>query len=145
MKPAAVGTSSGCVIWILAFGVVSLCLCPVAMVAGALASTVGAESVIGLVEPYLCPENSTAEIITYQTTSTDSSGFESPATGYVMQCVDSAGSVVRAGSSDYAFYIVGVFALVSLVLSALGAFLVAAPLGALIARRRSRAASAGTL
>jgi len=145
MKPATVGTGSGCVIWMVAFGIVSLCLCPLAIVGGALASTVGAESVAGVVEPYLCPENSTAEIVTYQTTSIDDSGNESPATGYVMQCVDSAGTVVRVGSSDYAFYVVGVFALASLVLSALGAFLVAAPLGALIARRRSRAASTGTL
>ena len=145
MKSATVGTGSGCVIWMLAFGIISLCLCPVATIVGALASTVGAESVVGLVEPYLCPENSTAEIITYQTTTTDDFGNESPSTGYVMQCVDSAGGVVRDGSPDYAFYIVSVLILGSLILSALGAFLVAAPLGALIAKRRSQSASDGTL
>lgn len=145
MKSATVGTGSGCVIWMLAFGIVSMCLCPVAAMGGALASTVGAQSIVGVVEPYLCPEYSTAEIITYQTTTTDDFGNESPATGYVMQCVDSAGSVVRDGSSDYAFYIVGVLVLGSLILSALVAFLVAAPLGALIARRRNQSASDGTL
>ncbi len=145
MKPAAVGTGSGCAIWVLAFVIVSTCFCPLAMAGGALASTVGSEWAATMVEPYLCPENSTAEIVTYQTTITDDSGSVGPATGYIMQCVDRAGAVVRDGSPDYAFYVVGVFALGSLVLSALGAFFIAAPLGALIARRRGRAAPAGTL
>lgn len=140
MKPTAVGATSGCVIWILAFGLVSLCLCPLAVVLGALSTTLGAESVAGILEPYLCPDNSTAEVITFQTTTTDEFGNESPATGYEMQCVDEAGSIVREGSPNYAFYWVGLLALASLIVSGGMAFLVAAPLGAFIARRRTNSA-----
>jgi len=101
--------------------------------------------VAGFMEPYLCPDNSTADIITFDTTTTDEFGNETPATGYEMQCVDAAGNVVRAGSPDYAFYWVGLLALASLIVSGGVAFLVAAPLGAFIARRRSRSTAAGGL
>jgi hypothetical protein len=114
-------------------------------VVGALSTTLGAESVAGILEPYLCPDNSTAEVITFQTTTTDEFGNESPATGYEMQCIDTAGNVVLEGSPDYAFYWIGLLALGSLVVSGGVAFLVAAPLGALIARHRSRTASAGSV
>jgi hypothetical protein len=137
MKSAAVGTGSGCIIWIVAFGLVSLCLCPLAAMVGSVSATFGADSVAGIVEPYLCPDNSTAEIITFETTSSDEFGNQSPATSYEMQCIDATGSIVRQGSSDYAFYWVGVLALGSLILSGGAAFLVAAPLGAFIARRRA--------
>lgn len=137
MKSAAVGTGSGCIIWIVAFGLVSLCLCPLAAGVGSISATFGSDYVAGIMEPYLCPDNSTAEIITFQTTSTDEFGNDSPATGYEMQCVDVAGNIVREGSPDYAFYWVGVLALGSLILSGGAAFLVAAPLGAFIARRRA--------
>jgi len=145
MKATAVGTTSGCLIWILAFGLVSTCLCPLAAVVGSLSSTLGAEYVVGILEPYLCPDDSTAEVITFDTTTTDEFGNESPATGYEMQCVDAAGNVVRTGSPDYAFYWVGFLAVGSLIVSGGAAFLVAAPLGAFIARRRSRTTSAGSL
>lgn len=138
MKSAATGTASGCLIWILAFGLVSLCLCPLTMAIAGVSAAIRAQSVATILEPYLCPENSTAEISTYQTTITDDSGSESAATAYEMECIDAAGNVVRESSPDYAFYWVAVLAVGSLILSGLAAFLVAAPLGAYIARRRSR-------
>jgi hypothetical protein len=137
MKSAAVGTSSGCVIWVVAFGLVSLCLCPLAAMVGSVSATFGANWVAGIVGPYLCPDNSTAEMITFQTTSSDEFGNQSPATGYEMQCVDAAGNIVRNSSPDYAFYWVGFLALGSLIISSGAAFLVAAPLGTFIAHRRA--------
>jgi len=145
MKATAVGATSGCIIWILAFGLVSTCLCPLAAVIGSLSSTLGAKSIVSIMEPYLCPDDSTAEVITFDTTTTDEFGNESPATGYEMQCVDAAGNVVRASNPDYAFYWVGLLALGSLIVSGGAAFLVTAPLGAFIARRRSRITSTGSL
>ncbi len=34
MKPRATGTLSGCVVWIIAFGVLSTCILPLAMTVG---------------------------------------------------------------------------------------------------------------
>ena len=135
MKATAVGTTSGCLIWILAFGLVSLCLCPMAVVIGTL---MGAETMANIIGPYLCPENSSAEVITFQTTSTDEFGNEEPATGYEMRCLNSDGTVVREGSPDFAFYWMGILMLGSLLISGGLAFLVAAPLGTFIARRSGR-------
>ena len=145
MKSAAVGTTSGCVIWLMAFGMVLLCLCPLSAAIGGVSATLGANSVASLLGPYLCPENSTAGIVTFQTTVPNDLGGESRATGYEMQCVAADGTVVREGSPDYAVYWVGLLALVSLVVSGGVAFLVAAPLGALIARRSGRSQAARTL
>lgn len=145
MKATAVGTTSGCVIWILAFGLVSLCLCPMAAVVGTLSTTLGADSVAGIMGPYLCPANSTADIETFETTTTDEFGNLEPATAYEMRCLDAEGNVVREGSPDFAFYWVGLLMLVSLVLAGGLAFLVAAPLGAFIARRSGRAKPASNL
>lgn len=69
MKATAVGTTSGCVIWILAFGLVAICLCPIAAVVGVLP---GAEFMARMTGPYLCPDNSTAEVVSFQTTTLNS-------------------------------------------------------------------------
>lgn len=141
MKSTAVGTTSGCVIWILAFGLVSICLCPMAAFIGSLSTTLGADTVVGIMGPYLCPEDSTADVITFQTTTTDEYGNSEPATGYEMRCLDANGNVVQEGSPNYAFYWIGLLMLVSLLVSAGLAFLVAAPLGVLIARWKGRSAA----
>lgn len=143
MKSIAAGTASSCLIWFLVFGVVSLCLCPVATFIGGFSSTLQADFVARILAPYLCPENSTAEIVTFQTTSRDEFGNELPATGYEMQCVDARGNIVRAPSPDYAFYWVGLLVVASLGISGFLALLLAAPIGALITRfvHRSRKAS----
>ena len=145
MKATAVGTTSGCFIWIVAFGLVSLCLCPVAAVVGALSTTLGADSVAGIMEPYLCPDTSTADVETFETTTTDEFGNLEPATAYEMRCLDAEGRVVREGSPDFAFYWVGLLMLVSLIVAGGLAFLAAAPLGAFIARRSGRAKRANNL
>ncbi|MCA9902160.1 MAG: hypothetical protein H6654_13940 [Ardenticatenaceae bacterium] len=144
MKATAVGTSSGCVIWVIAFGLVSMCLCPLASFVGSLSTTLGANTVVKIMGPYLCPEDSTADVVTFQTTTTDEYGNDEPATGYEMRCLDANGNVVQEGSPNYAFYWIGLLMLGSLVLSAGLAFLVAAPLGVLIARWRGRSAATTT-
>lgn len=131
MKSAATGAASGCVVWILGFGLLWMCLCPLAMAVGGFTSTVLADRVAEVLGPFLCPDNSTAEIITFATTSRDEYGNEHPATGYALQCVNAAGEVVREPSPDYAFYWLGVLALGSIVLAAVLAVLLAAPIGAL--------------
>jgi hypothetical protein len=134
----AAGTASGCVLWLLAFGVLLMCLCPVAGFAGGFMTTLGADFAASVVAPFLCPDDSRPEILTYETTIQDSSGVDQPATGYHMQCVDEAGQVVRPPSADYGFYFIGLLMLLSLVLAAGLAFIFAAPLGGLVARLARR-------
>ena len=93
-----------------------------------------ADFVAHTLEPYLCPDGSKAEIITYQTTTTDDFGNLEPATGYEMQCVDANGRITRESSPDYSFIWLGVVSVATVILTALLAFLLAAPAGLLIAR-----------
>ena len=133
MKSAATGTASGCVVWVLTFCVLSTCvLSAVVPLVGAVTSTNEAfvESTIG---PYLCPQGSTAELTTYETTGVDSSGNPISTTAYEMQCVDANGNITREPSVDYAFMWIGILAVIGLVVSALAAFLLAAPAGVVVA------------
>lgn len=142
MKPAATGTLSGIVVWFVVLGVAFMCLCPAAIVTGAVSTALGADSVAGLLEPYLCPEGSSSEIISYQTTSIDEFGNETPTTAYEMQCVGAGGAITRAPSANFAFYWMGALAAGGLIVSAGLAFLLAAPAGVLIGsimRRRGQA------
>ena len=143
MKSVSAGAASGCLTWLLAFGVITLCLCPTAGFVGSFSSTLTADSVARILGPYLCPENSTAEIVTHQTTIADEFGNEKPATGFEMQCVDADGTIVRAPSPDYAFYWIGVLGGGALAVSAILALLFAAPIGAFITRRMQRSRKAG--
>jgi hypothetical protein len=132
MKSVAAGTTSGCVLWVITFCVLSSCLFPMATFVGGFSTTLTADFVADTVGPFLCPEGSTAEIITFQTTTTDEYGTEHPATGYEMQCVDSSGTIVREPSPDYAFYWIGLLSAGSFILAAVLALLFAAPIGGFV-------------
>jgi hypothetical protein len=144
MKSLAAGTASSCLIWFLVFGLVSFCLCPVTMFLGGISSTLQADFVARVLQPYLCPDNSTAEVVTFQTTSQDEFGNATPATGYEMRCVDADGDIVRAASPDYAFYWIGLLALAGLIVSGVLALVLAAPIGAFITHRMRRSQGAST-
>ena len=136
MKSAAAGTASGCVVWTIVFCIMSMCLLSVAMGIGGVTAT--SEFTVDIMGRYLCPPGSTAETITHPSTSTDSNGNTIPSTAYELQCVDSAGNIVRAPSPDYAFIWLGVLGAAALLLSVLFAFLLAAPAGVLIAGLTNR-------
>jgi hypothetical protein len=133
MKSLALGSISGCLVWGLLFSSLFIFLCPLAAAIGGVTSTLQADSVASLLEPYLCPENSKAQITTYQTTIQGEFGGESSATGFTMQCVQEDGKVVRPPSPDYAFYWIGILAMGSLVLTTGIAFVLAFTVGGLIA------------
>lgn len=136
MKSATTTAVSGCLVWIITFCLLCSCLLPILLPVAGFTSTNG--FAVDILAPYLCPRESTAEIITHQTTSVDSSGFSRPSTAYEMQCVASTGSVVREPSPDYAFIWYGILAIIGLILSALIAFLLAAPAGVLIGKLVNR-------
>jgi len=86
----------------------------------------------------VCPDNTTLDIRTYTTTTTDENGNRQPATAYVLQCLDTNGNVVKEDPVGYAFLWVGFFAAVGLVISSLLAFVLAAPAGVLISKLFNR-------
>ncbi len=136
MKQAATGTMSGCLVWIIAFIVISTCLGPVAMAVGSFTSFT--DVAIQQTGRFICPENSTPDVRSYATTTTDEFGNEQPSTAYVLQCKDASGEVVMEDPVGYAFLWIGIFVVVGLVLSGILAFVLAAPAGVLIARLLNR-------
>jgi len=132
MRSATTGTVSGCIVWIIVFCALSICIFPVASVIGGFTSASGfAMKTLG---PYICPEGSTAQSHSYATTTTDENGFSQPATAYVLQCVDANGEIVKEDPVVYAFAWIGFIALIGLILTAILSFALAAPAGVLIGR-----------
>ena len=143
MKHLTAGAGSGCLVWVLTFGILSICLCPVGLFGGSITATTNADAVARLLGPQLCPAGSTGKVVTYDTTTTDDFGNSQPATGYSMVCQDAAGVVVANAGPTYAFLWIGILTAAALALAALLAIVLAAPAGALVARwsgRRSQAA-----
>lgn len=132
MKPKATGTLSGCVVWIITFGMLISCILPVAMIVGGFTSVT--RFAMQTLAPLICPEGTTAEPYSYPTTTTDEYGNSQPSTAYEMHCVDENGEVVKKDPGIYAFIWMGILALIGLVISVLLAFVVAAPMGMLITR-----------
>ncbi|MBN2119288.1 MAG: hypothetical protein JW730_22140 [Anaerolineales bacterium] len=136
MKPKATGTLSGCIVWIIAFGILSSCILPMAMIIGGFTSV--SSFAMQTLEPVICPDGTTAKPYSYATTTTDEYGNSQPSTAYELHCVDANGVVVKEDPILYAFVWIGILALIGLVIAALLAFALAAPAGALIAKFLNR-------
>ena len=132
MKSAKTGTVSGCIVWVIVFGILSICALPAASIVGGFTSASGfAMQAMG---PFICPDGSTAQSHSFATTTTDENGNRQPSTAYVLQCVDAAGNVVKEDPVVYAFAWIGILALAGLILAGMLAFVLAAPAGVLIGR-----------
>ena len=136
MKPKATGTLSGCIVWIIAFGILNLCILPVAMIIGSVTSF--SDFAMQTLAPIICPEGTTAESYSYPSTTTDEYGNTQPSTAYELHCVDANGVVVKEDPVLYAFVWIGLTGLIGLVIAALLAFAFAAPAGVLIAKLLNR-------
>jgi len=132
MKPKATGTLSGCVVWIIVFGLLSFCLLPVSMMVGGFTSI--SNFAIQTLGPVICPDGTTAEAYSYATTTSDEFGNSQPSTAYELHCIDANGAVVKEDPILYAFLWIGILVVIGLVIAALLAFALAAPAGVLIAR-----------
>lgn len=131
MKSKA-GALSGCLIWVIVFGVVSLCLVPVAAFVGGFSS--GSDLAMRVLGPMVCPDGSTAQSYTYETTTIDEFGNPVPATGIELHCVDREGVVVKNDPVGYSFIWIGIITAIGLFLAAVFAFVFAAPAGVLVGR-----------
>lgn len=132
MKQATTGTVSGCLVWVIAFGAICACILPVSMMVGGFTSVT--DFAMETVSPLICPEGTSAQSRSYETTTTDEYGNRQPSTAYVMQCVDSNGDVVKEDRVVYGFLWTGAIAGIGLILAGILAFVLAAPAGVLIAK-----------
>ena len=132
MKSAKTGAISGCIVWILSIGIITSCVLPVFIVIGSITSF--SQLAIRTTGNVICPDGTTPESYSYETTSTDEFGNHHPATALELHCVDQGGNVVKSDPVGYAFLWDGIFALVGLMVSVLLAFAFAAPIGILIGR-----------
>ena len=126
MKQATTGTISGCLVWIIAFGVISMCILPLSVAVGGITSVT--DFAVRQTGAIICPDNTTPKIRSF---ATYGSG---PSTTSVLQCVDASGDVVKEDPVGFAFLWIGIIAVIGLIISALLAFALAAPAGVLIGR-----------
>lgn len=136
MKQATTGTLSGCLVWVIAFMAIAACILPAAMMVGGFTSVT--DFAIQQTGRFICPENTTPDVRTYQTTTTDEFGNRQPSTAFVLQCKDASGEVVLEDPVGYAFLWMGILAGIGLIFSGILAFVLAAPAGVLIAKFLSR-------
>lgn len=136
MKQATAGTISGCVIWVLSIGMITSCILPISLVIGSVTSF--SQFAIKTTGNMICPDGTNPESYSYETTTTDEFGNTEPATGVELHCVDESGVIVKSDPVGYAFLWDGIFALIGLIISAILAFALAAPLGVLIGRLLKR-------
>jgi len=136
MKSSTTGAVSGCLVWIIACGVIGMCVLPVSMAIGGITSV--SDFAIRQTGEFVCPENTTPDVRTYPTTTTDEFGNRQPSTAYVLQCLDSSGAVVMEDPVGYSFIWIGIITGIGLVLSGVLAFVLAAPAGMLIAKLFSK-------
>lgn len=136
MKSATTGAVSGCLVWVIACGVLSMCILPVSMAIGGMTSV--SHFAIQWTGTLVCPNNTTTDVRTYETTTTDENGNRQPSTAYVLQCVDASGNVVKEDAVGYSFLWIGIITAAGLVLSGALAFVLAAPAGVLISKLLNR-------
>jgi len=136
MKSAKTAARYRCVVWIIVFCVLSLCILLVASMTGGFTSASGlAMRTLG---SFICPDGSTARSYSYATTTTDEFGNRQPGTAYVLQCVDANGKIVKQDPVVYAFIWIGITAVIGFIVAAIPAFAFAAPAGVLIGRLFNR-------
>ena len=138
MKASTTGAVSGCVVWLIVFGVLNLCLVPLAFIIGGITS--GTSLAAQAVGPVMCPSETTATIKSYATTTINDNGVSVPATAFVLHCVDASGRTIKEDPVVFAFLWEGAMAAAALLLAAALSFLLAAPagilMGKLVATRR---------
>ena len=136
MKHTKTAAVSGCVVWIIVFGILSACFLPVGTMVGGITSF--SNFAIQTVGSLLCPAGTTAQSYSYATTTTDEFGNSQPSTAYELHCIDAMGTVVKNDPVLYAFLWIGIIAIIGLGIAAILAFALAAPAGVLIGRMLNR-------
>ena len=124
MKEATTGAISGCLIWVITFGVISMCILPVSIAVGGITSVT--DFAVKQTGTIVCPDNTTPKIRSF---ATYGSG---PSKTSVLQCMNASGIVVKEDPISFAVLWIGIIAVIGLMIAALLAFALAAPAGVLI-------------
>jgi ABC-type glycerol-3-phosphate transport system permease component len=143
MKSATTGAVSGCLVWVIACGVISMCILPISMAMGGMTSA--SDYAINFTGKFICPDGTKPESYSYATTTRDENGNEQPSTAYELHCVADNGEVLKSDPVGYAFMWIGIFVIVGLVLTSVLAFVFAAPAGVLISRASNRIKKTNTV
>ena len=103
MKPIRKGALSGCLVWMIVFGILCTRLFQITIVTGSVTSIVTGDFVARTPAPCLCPPETSPEIHTCETNPTDANGFENPTTADEMRCADRSGEIMKDLGATYAF------------------------------------------
>jgi len=118
MKSMKMGVGSGCVVWILLIGVLSMCILSSSIIVG-----IGAppdEFTLHTTGKFLCPAGSTPETYVHEW------GVDR-IKDYEIYCVDADGHVMEITSTGHAFLLEGIFMLAGLIIAVGLLFAMAAP------------------
>jgi hypothetical protein len=133
MKSLTSGTISGCLTWVILFVVSIPCVWPLFFITLSLATHT--DFSYQLMQPILCPAGTTLKVRTFDTTTTDSSHHSIGAVGHDMNCVDANDNLQKKDVIvEYLLWWRGFGIIGGAIISALLAFLLAAPAGVLVAR-----------
>ena len=136
MKSATTIAVSGCLVWILAFGVIAACILPVTMAIGGI--TAASDFAINFTGRFICPDRTTPESYSYATTTRDENGNSQSSTAYELHCVAANGEILKSDPVGYSFIWIGIFMLVGFIVTSGLALLLAAPTGLLISKILNR-------
>jgi len=109
-------TLSGCLVWGIAFLLLSGCLVPVSLFIAGMSTFFSEDLIAPTLGPFLCPENTVVEIISFESTIMED-GYVRPATSYEMLCKSPDDITVKNLGGSYALYWSGIFVVVSLILA----------------------------
>jgi hypothetical protein len=136
MKFSTAGTISGCMLWLIVFGIFSSCILPTAMVVGRFTAT--SDFALQTIEPILCLEGTTAKLFSYETTTTDRSGNSRFSTVYELYCVYAQGGILKKDFMLYASLWIGLVTSIGLSIAVLLAIVLFVPFKVLITKRLNR-------
>ena len=133
MKSLTAGTISGCFVWVILFFITAPCLYTLIFLTSSM--TTYTNTAYRIMQPFLCPPNTTLTVSTYNTITTDDSYQIIGAVGHDMNCVSPNGDIPKKDIVvEYLLYWRGFGIVSGIVLAFVLSLLLAAPVGGLVAR-----------
>ena len=108
------------------------------MIGAGIFSGARAETVAQWFSPYLCPQDTSARIVRFETTTRDFTDMPTQSTQLDMHCVDKSGNLVKNVGGLYGILFTAIAGAAALLVSAVLALILAAPAGVLLGRWISR-------
>ena len=133
MKSLAAGTFSGCIAWGILFFITVPCFWTLIFMTSSM--TTYTDLSYRIVQPILCPPNTSLLVRTFDTTTTDSSHHSIAAVGHDMNCVSRSGDALKKDIVvEYMLTWRGLGIVGGLLVALLVSLLLAMPFAALVAR-----------